>query len=95
MTRPAVLEDLGWAERVDHLIDLYAASGRPFTADYLHTPETANPPHDNAWGPRLNTAAHAGLIRITGYTPSTRPGRNRSLIRVWTGTGATRQDNAA
>lgn len=93
--RPAVLEDPAWAQRVDALINELAATGVPFTADDLHTEDTLTAPHENAWVPRLNTAARNGLIHVTGYRPSTRLGRNGSLLRVWTGTGATQQDNAA
>lgn len=85
--RPAALEDPAWAVKVDALIDELAATGGPFTADDLHTPDTVNAPHPNAWGPLLAAAAHQGRITRTGASrKSTRGPRRGSYLCIWTGT---------
>lgn len=44
-----------------------------------------DPDHPARWGGLFSAAARAGIIRLVGYAPSSRPTVHRAIVRVWTG----------
>jgi hypothetical protein len=69
---------------IEHL----AALGRHFTADDLWTLNVPMPAHPNQVGAAFSAARKQGVITSVGYAPSTRKGRNGSVVRVWVGVAA-------
>ena len=58
-------------------------SGLHFTSDLLRH-RLQDPPHLNAVGAALNSAARSGIIQSTGrYTPSARPKSHGRKIQIW------------
>lgn len=64
------------------LVLALALAGRPFTADNLAATGLVFD-HPCRYGALLSVAHKAGIVRRLGYTPSTRNGRNGSVISVW------------
>jgi len=57
--------------------------GLAFTSDLLRE-RLQDPPHPNAVGAALNSAARSGVIQATGrFTPSLRPKGHGRKIQVW------------
>jgi hypothetical protein len=72
-----------WESGLD-LIEVLARSGRPFTADNV-TASGLVFDHPCRIGALFHIAHEAGIIRRLGYAPSTRTGRNGSVVSIWVG----------
>lgn len=72
---------------VDDLIDTYARSRRPFSANDIrpHLPADVN---QNVIGNRFTHAAKAGVIRRIGQTPSTKRTTHLKDVACWIGATA-------
>lgn len=74
---------------VDQAITLYAASGRPFSANSLR--DLLPDVRPALLGARFYAAARRGLIRRIGYEQSTLRSTRRHPIAVWVGRFAARK----
>lgn len=99
MSRPAVLEDLDWADDAMDALEAQAATGDPFDAYQMQQRQCLRDPDSpNQWGPLFREASRRGIIRAVGYHESQRPGRSGGACRVWVGKnnknglGSIRQD---
>ena len=85
--RATVASDPAAIAAVDALIERFAESGHPFSANDArpHLPEGVRPA---AIGGRFRHAARRGLIRPVGYIASTDARTDGHPVRVWQGVGA-------
>lgn len=86
--------DILWREGVDRAIRRLAASGRTFTADDVRAVAGDPPPgfSPNAMGSAFTRASKAGVIRMVGFTTSSRVIGHGNTVRSWVGARA-RVDN--
>ncbi len=87
MSRPAVLENLGWADQAIRAIEAEARTGRTFDGYELQKRQGLDdPPSASQWGSVFRVAAHRGIIQQSGFRISTRPTRRGGITRSWIGT---------
>lgn len=78
-----------WGDKCFTLLKQYLEINRePFLAEFFRGwCEAGNripePPHKRAYGPILNRAARAGLIRRQGYAPTSNPKAHCAPTTVW------------
>jgi hypothetical protein len=86
MSRPAVLENLGWAGEALQAIEAEARTGDPFDCYALQQHQGLEPPPSpSMWGSVFKTAAHRGIIQQAGFHITSRPTRRGGITRVWVG----------
>lgn len=86
MSRPAVLENLGWADEAIRAIEAEARTGRTFDGWQLQQRQgLEDPPSSQQWGSVFHVAARRGIIQEAGFHITNRPTRRGGITRVWIG----------
>lgn len=77
----------GWHAAADRAMGYLTNKGDEFTADDVRRllDQAGDPPSPNAYGGLLMAWSRRGLIRKTGYSPSTQPKRHGGVNAVWVG----------
>lgn len=76
-----------WRKHAERLVDEFAATDLPFSADDLRDAGLEEPEHPNQWGGMFQTFARQGVIRPDGFAISRKSTRRGSVLRMWIGTG--------
>lgn len=83
----AVHRDL--AREIARVIDQFAATGEPFSADNVRDalpPDVIERAAPNVLPGVFRARCHSGVIEQVGYTTSNRPARHHGVLRTWRGT---------
>lgn len=97
MSRPAVLENLDWAEEAIRAIEAEARTGQPFDGYAVQQHQgLEDPPSCQQWGSVFKTAARRGIIHECGFHITNRPTRRGGITRLWIGSPSyTTQNNGS
>lgn len=95
MGRPAVLENLAWADEAIQAIEAEARTGQPFDGYAVQQRQgLEDPPAPSMWGSVFKTAARRGIIHECGFHITSRPTRRGGITRVWVGSPAYRKNSS-